>query len=334
MNSFNLPLIQGESSPQYGIPENMNAEEMLLYAAWLHGIKLDSVVHRLAIFSFIQSHIANKGDESLQTVVEKSIFWQGIGEGYYKLTVAGDKEVKLRFGVNLRPAEFGYEYSFLRRYREREIKIIVNVISRKLMPFIDNQAITGVEANRILSNLGVNLPKAGTSQPRKVLNWILQNNDYIWSVKYADLPKANDNDIVKVTSPDHVDENFDSVVPDPTPFKEDDDELVFPEGKEVYRLHRSKERNKSVINLAKKRAKDSDPLLCCSVCDFSFSKAYGAIGEDFIEAHHTKPLSEITEEIETKVEDIALVCSNCHKMIHRKRPWLSISDLEAILKSK
>lgn len=117
-------------------------------------------------------------------------------------------------------------------------------------------------------------------------------------------------------------------------FEEEDDELVFPEGKEVHRLHRSKERNKAVIDLAKKKGKDRDPLLCCSVCDFSFSKVYGVIGEDFIEAHHTKPLSEITEEVETKVEDIALVCSNCHRMLHRKRPWLSISDLQAILKSK
>ena len=73
-------------------------------------------------------------------------------------------------------------------------------------------------------------------------------------------------------------------------FKEEDDEVVFPEGKEVYRLHRSKERNKAVINLAKKKGKGRDPLLCCSVCGFSFSEVYGAIGEDFIEAHHTKPL--------------------------------------------
>ena len=139
----------------------------------------------------------------------------------------GDKEVKRKFGVNSHLAKFGYEYSFLRRYRTRDIKVIVNVSSRKLIPCIDNLSMTGVEANRILSSLGVDLPKTGTYQPRKVLNWILQNNDYIWSVKYADLPKS----IVKVISPDHLVENFDSVVPPPTSFKEEDDELVFPEGK-------------------------------------------------------------------------------------------------------
>lgn len=103
-------------------------------------------------------------------------------------------------------------------------------------------------------------------------------------------------------------------------FKEEDNELVFPEGKKVEGLHKLIERNKAVIDLAKKKAKDRDPLLCCSVCGFSFSKVYGVeLGENFIEAHHTKPLSEITEEVKTKVEDLALVCSNCHRMLHRKK---------------
>jgi predicted HNH restriction endonuclease len=33
----------------------------------------------------------------------------------------------------------------------------------------------------------------------------------------------------------------------------------------------------------------------------------------------------------TKVEDIALVCSNCHRMLHRKRHWLSINELKQLL---
>lgn len=34
---------------------------------------------------------------------------------------------------------------------------------------------------------------------------------------------------------------------------------------------------------------------------------------------------------ETKIEDIAIVCSNCHRMLHRKRPWLSINELKQLL---
>ena len=33
---------------------------------------------------------------------------------------------------------------------------------------------------------------------------------------------------------------------------------------------------------------------------------------------------------ETKIEEIAIVCSNCHRMLHRKRPWLKIDELKNI----
>ncbi|MBD2189898.1 DUF4357 domain-containing protein [Pseudanabaena mucicola] len=111
-----------------------------------------------------------------------------------------------------------------------------------------------------------------------------------------------------------------------TVFKEENDELAFGEGKKVEQLHKLIERDKAVVDLAKKKAKERDPFLCCSVCGFSFLKKYG---EDFIEAHHIKPLSEITEEVETKVEDLAMVCSNCHRMLHRRKPWRSISELQS-----
>ena len=138
-----------------------------------------------------------------------------------------------------------------------------------------------------------------------------------------------------VLKPDSIKTVEPPVLAKQTFFKEEDDELAFPEGKKIYLSHRSKERNKAVVDLAKKKAKERDPWLCCSVCDFSFSKEYGVkLGENFIEAHHTKPLSEITEEVETKVEDLALVCSNCHRMLHRKRPWRSISNLKSILNCK
>jgi 5-methylcytosine-specific restriction protein A len=29
---------------------------------------------------------------------------------------------------------------------------------------------------------------------------------------------------------------------------------------------------------------------------------------------------------------LELVCSNCHRMIHRRRPWLTIEQLRSILK--
>jgi hypothetical protein len=47
------------------------------------------------------------------------------------------------------------------------------------------------------------------------------------------------------------------------------------------------------------------------------------LGEDFIECHHTLALSELQEKRPARIDEIALVCSNCHRMIHRRRPWLA-----------
>jgi hypothetical protein len=42
-------------------------------------------------------------------------------------------------------------------------------------------------------------------------------------------------------------------------------------------------------------------------------------------------LSELTEERPTRIDEIALVCSNCHCMLHKRRPWLGIQELSAII---
>lgn len=58
--------------------------------------------------------------------------------------------------------------------------------------------------------------------------------------------------------------------------------------------------------------------LRCQVCDLSFAEMYGEIGEGFIEVHHIKPISEGPREVNPETDMICL-CSNCHRMIHRKR---------------
>lgn len=109
----------------------------------------------------------------------------------------------------------------------------------------------------------------------------------------------------------------------------------FPEGKRVERLHYYRERNHKVIRLAKAYFKEKNGRLFCQICEFDFRNVYGKVGEDYIEAHHTLPLSEIENaQIKTRIEDIALLCSNCHKMIHRKRPWLTMSEIKSLIASR
>jgi len=108
----------------------------------------------------------------------------------------------------------------------------------------------------------------------------------------------------------------------------------FPEGKRVERIHLTRERDSRVVVLAKSRARSRDGRLACEACGFDFVDTYGEQGEGFIEAHHTAPLSELSEATMTTVEDLALLCANCHRMIHRVRPWLDVAGLRELLASR
>jgi hypothetical protein len=113
---------------------------------------------------------------------------------------------------------------------------------------------------------------------------------------------------------------------------EEDEESSFPEGAEKYRMHRSYERDSRITKLAKKMRIKRVGELSCDVCGFSFCKRYGGLGIGYIEAHHTAPVSQLGAKLRTRLVDIALVCSNCHRMLHRERPWLSLKDLKRHLK--
>jgi hypothetical protein len=100
-----------------------------------------------------------------------------------------------------------------------------------------------------------------------------------------------------------------------------DDESSFPEGKQAYRLHLLRERDSAFIRRLKRRRQREAGGLCCEACHFCFESFYGEHGSGFIEAHHTIPVSRIPRGYKTKASDIKLVCSNCHRMLHRSWPW-------------
>ncbi|KMS72411.1 HNH endonuclease [Streptomyces viridochromogenes] len=69
--------------------------------------------------------------------------------------------------------------------------------------------------------------------------------------------------------------------------------------------------------------------LRCEVCDFDFARTYGDLGEGYIEVHHLTPLH-VSGTRETKLDDLACLCANCHRMCHRNRPgesWRTPTDL-------
>jgi 5-methylcytosine-specific restriction protein A len=71
----------------------------------------------------------------------------------------------------------------------------------------------------------------------------------------------------------------------------------------------------------------------CKCCGFNFEQRYGEIGRSFIHVHHIKPLAEIKEEyVVNPILDLVPLCANCHAMVHRVNPALSIEMLKTELK--
>lgn len=70
----------------------------------------------------------------------------------------------------------------------------------------------------------------------------------------------------------------------------------------------------------------------CKVCDLNFTTNYGSIGTGFIHVHHITPVSEMHKEYEIDpVNDLVPVCPNCHSMLHRKTPPLTVAQLKKLM---
>ncbi|GAB3952927.1 HNH endonuclease [Streptomyces sparsus] len=114
----------------------------------------------------------------------------------------------------------------------------------------------------------------------------------------------------------------------PTQDEEFDDDYSAPEGRLLMRRHRARERNKALRKKKVASVLRRGGQLACEACGFDFEKVYGDRGAGYIECHHVVPLHEAGEG-RTKLNDLALICANCHRMIHRRAPWPTPAELRA-----
>ena len=310
---------------------NETLEEQLLHASLLCGMEPNGTpVCRRQLFFIANKDLKSKSHQSdfqraINIGVSKGLWRHFWIDGEYEITDLGYNIAKKRFG-NIQPC---YAPARASEYQCRLVGYIEHVkveietfgnVKKSTTVIIDGKPCkSAAEACQILENrTNISLPRKRESAPRVIYNMAIDFGfELYWEGKIL-----QSNNTPEIQHPSEM------------PIPEEDDEEAFPEGKEVYRLHRLKERKVKVVDLAKKRKLVNDPLLHCQVCNFSFAQAYGELGNGFIEAHHTIPLSDFAEETDTRTEDIVLVCSNCHKMLHRHRPWLSISELTNLLNSE
>lgn len=90
--------------------------------------------------------------------------------------------------------------------------------------------------------------------------------------------------------------------------------LIATEGRSRLVLHLQRERNQTLVRKKKEQAASLD----CEICRFSFSRAYSGAASDYCEVHHLLPLSKVEKTTRTRMEDLAILCANCHRVVHMR----------------
>lgn len=107
---------------------------------------------------------------------------------------------------------------------------------------------------------------------------------------------------------------------------EEEEEYEAPEGRILFREHRRYERDRKLVARKKEAVLKKTGRLACEVCDFESSEIFDV--EGVIDVHHIVPLHKIGESV-TTMNDLALVCPTCHRVLHRHRPVITPAELRA-----
>jgi 5-methylcytosine-specific restriction protein A len=113
----------------------------------------------------------------------------------------------------------------------------------------------------------------------------------------------------------------------------DESNMTAREGRLKLVEHFRRERNRAIIKAKKQQVLRATGCLTCEVCGFDFARVYGHLGRGFCEVHHKVPLAEVSTEITTTLEDLAILCANCHRMVHSTNPFKSVEELKRLVTS-
>ncbi|WP_235922156.1 HNH endonuclease [Lentzea tibetensis] len=102
------------------------------------------------------------------------------------------------------------------------------------------------------------------------------------------------------------------------------------EGRILLRRHLARERNPKLRKQKIRSVLRRHGCLECEVCDFDFERVYGERGASYAECHHVTPLH-VSGTVRTTLDDLAILCANCHRMIHRGTTWLTPPELRELV---
>jgi hypothetical protein len=89
------------------------------------------------------------------------------------------------------------------------------------------------------------------------------------------------------------------------------------EGNPKLVTHVKRERNPQLVKAKLAEAIKRFGSTICECCGFDPKRAFPTISSPIVEVHHRMPLAESETLVQTKLEDLAILCPTCHRAIHR-----------------
>jgi 5-methylcytosine-specific restriction protein A len=97
----------------------------------------------------------------------------------------------------------------------------------------------------------------------------------------------------------------------------------------VTRTHRHRERDRRLVAAKRNQVLEETGALACEACGWDAEALHGV--PSIVECHHLRAVSDLEPGERTRLADVRLVCPNCHRLIHARRPWLTWAELVGLL---
>lgn len=103
-------------------------------------------------------------------------------------------------------------------------------------------------------------------------------------------------------------------------------DLIAIEGDPRMYFHLRRERDPAISEAKRQAIKAMHGKLSCESCAFTTPAAFPGFEGELCEIHHRLPLAFASEPVKTSLNDLAVLCPNCHRAIHRITPLMSVEE--------
>lgn len=107
-----------------------------------------------------------------------------------------------------------------------------------------------------------------------------------------------------------------------------------PEGRVREVIRNERERNRDIAAKKKQQFIQKHGRLFCEVCGWEPPTTLGEAAHSAIEGHHNDPIADSDPDRTTEIDDLSLVCGNCHALLHSSEKVLTVQELRSLLQKQ